>query len=295
LPPERSHQAVHVFSVDVEEYFHVSAFEGVISPRAWDSLPSRLQLGLDQLLELLGEAGARGTFFTLGWVATKHPDLVKGIVAAGHEVASHGYSHRRVVTQSPQEFREDVRRSKLVLEQVTGQPVDGYRAPSFSIVRESEWALDVLAEEGFRYDSSRYPIHRSGYGSPHVSPDPHVVRTPSGTMLELPMTVLRVGSLRVPAAGGGWFRQFPLRLTTMALKQYERRGAHGMFYIHPWELDPGQPRQPVGRLTSVRHYRGLGATRRRLHALLARFRFDSVRSVYDSTLSALGSAPARVG
>jgi polysaccharide deacetylase family protein (PEP-CTERM system associated) len=295
LPPESRVRPAHVFTVDVEEYFHVSAFEHVIARHSWDGLSSRLELGLDRLLELLAGAGARGTFFTLGWVASRHPDLVRRILAGGHEIASHGYWHRRVVTQSPREFREDVKRSKLVLEEVTGRPVDGYRAPSFSIVKKSEWALEILAEEGFRYDSSRYPIRRSGYGSPHVVPTPHLVATPSGTMLELPMSILRVGPLRIPAAGGGWFRQFPLQLTTRALMQYEHRGAHGMFYIHPWELDPGQPRQSVGRLTQVRHYRGLETTSRRLELLLSEFRFDSVRSLYDSTLSAIESAPAQVG
>jgi polysaccharide deacetylase family protein (PEP-CTERM system associated) len=280
----------HAFTVDVEEYFQVNAFESVMSRDAWNDQPSRLEVGLARLLDLLSAAGAHGTFFTLGWIAERHPALVRRIVDAGHELASHGYWHRRVTTQSPGEFRDDVRRAKDVLEAVAGQRVEGYRAPSFSIIRESEWALDVLAEEGYRYDSSRFPIRRPGYGSPHTPLEPHVVRTAHGELLEIPMTVLRLGSCRLPAAGGGWFRQFPLAITTAALKQRERASASGVFYIHPWELDPGQPRLPVTLLTRIRHYRGMSATPARLATLLQRFRFDSIQSLYATQLRTLARA-----
>lgn len=280
----------HAFTVDVEEYFQVNAFEGVVSRERWDGFPSRLAIGLDRLLDLLAAAGAHGTFFTLGWVADRHPALVRRIVSEGHELASHGYWHRRVVTQTPEAFRDDVRRAKEALEQAAGAAVLGYRAPSFSIVWESEWALDVLRGEGYLYDSSRFPIRRRGYGSPHVALDAHVVQTSGGALLEVPLTVLQAGGQRLPAAGGGWFRQFPAWLTTAALDQCAARGAHGIFYIHPWELDPEQPHMPVGLLTRLRHYRGVGLTARRLESLVRRFRFDSIRSLYASQLASLTAA-----
>lgn len=284
----------HAFTVDVEEYFQVNAFERVVSRDDWASYPSRLAVGLERLLDLLAAGGARGTFFTLGWVAERQPALVRRIVAEGHELASHGYWHRRVVTQSPDAFREDVRRAKATLEEVSGTRVLGYRAPSFSIIRESEWALEVLSEEGHLYDSSRFPIRRPGYGSPHVALDAHLVETPAGLLLEVPMTVLQAGSYRVPAAGGGWFRQFPARLTSAALEQCARRGRSGVFYVHPWELDPDQPRMPVGLLTRVRHYRGVGVTARRLEALVRRFAFDSIRTLYASELRSIDPVSADV-
>ena len=286
-PESAGEQRPHVFSVDVEEFFQVNAFESTVTRDDWASFDSRLDVGMDALLQLLSDANAHGTFFTLGWVADRRPDIVRRIVAEGHELASHGYWHRRVVTQSPADFREDIRRAKQSLENAAGTAVLGYRAPSFSIIRESEWALDVLSEEGYRYDSSRFPIYRRGYGSPHVPLNAHVIQTAAHKLLELPLTVLEIGRARFPAAGGGWFRQFPEGLVASAFRQREERGASGMFYIHPWELDPEQPRLPVSWLTSIRHYRGLGVTRDRIARLLRAFRFTSVHRAYADEIAAL--------
>ena len=266
----------HFFSVDVEEHFQVSAFDGVLSRSGWDAQPSRVEANTDRLLELLARFNAHGTFFTLGWVAERHPALVRRIVAAGHEIASHSWWHRRVTTLTREEFREDIRSSKRVLEQLTGRPVRGFRAPSFSIVPGTEWALDLLLEEGYAYDSSLFPIRRPGYGYPAAAHHPHHIFRPGGTLLELPPATTSLLGLRLPAAGGGYLRQFPLGLIRRAFREHARDEQPGMFYIHPWELDPDQPRLPVGWLTRVRHYRGLDRTVPRLEQLLAEFRFTSV-------------------
>lgn len=267
---------VHHFTVDVEEYFQVSALEGVVSRADWERLPSRVEASTRRLAELLAARGARGTWFVLGWVAERHPDLVRELVAGGHEVASHGWDHRRVTEQEPAEFRESVRRSRAMLEDVTGQPVWGYRAPSYSIVPGREWALDILVEEGYRYDSSLYPVRRRGYGFPGGARDTHVLDRPAGALTEVPPATVRLGRRNVPAGGGGWFRLLPYALTAAAFRDAERRGAPATFYIHPWEIDPDQPRLPVDRLTRVRHYGGLRRTARRLERLLATYRFQPI-------------------
>lgn len=270
----------HVFSVDVEEYFHVNAFEHVVSRDQWAGYPSRLEPSVALLLDLLDEFGARGTFFTLGWVARHHPQVVRAIAARGHEVASHGWWHRRLPTLTAEAFRAEVRESKAELEAVSGQRVDGFRAPSFSLLPGLEWAFDVLLEEGYRYDSSRFPIRRPDYGSPDSPPVPHRIRRPAGTLLELPLATLDRWGVRWPAAGGGYFRQFPYALTRAAFTAWGRQGVPAMFYLHPWEVDPAQPRLPVGAVASFRHYRGLDRTVPRLRQLLADFRFDSARQVH---------------
>lgn len=268
--------APHYFTADVEEYFQVSAFERYVRREQWEELPSRLAGGVGTLLDLLARRGGRGTFFVLGWVARHRPDVVRLIADAGHEVASHGYSHQRVTTLTPEAFRRDVATSKAVLEDLTGMPVLGYRAPSFSIVPGREWALDILLEEGYRYDSSLFPVRRSGYGYPGVPHDPFVVVRRGGELLEFPPGTVGWSGLRIPAGGGGWFRQFPYELTRRALRSAEQRGAAGTFYIHPWEVDPAQPRMAVPLLTRVRHYRGIHRTGPRLERLLAEFAFIAI-------------------
>ncbi len=282
----------HAFTVDVEEYFHVHALASCIDRASWPGLDSRLAIGLDRLLELLARHGATGTFFTLGWVAHRSPALVRRIVEAGHEVASHGYWHRRVDAETVASLTTDLRDARDALEQATGQSVFGYRAPSFSIIRESEWALEVLAETGHRYDSSRFPIRRRGYGSPHIPLGAHVVPTAAGPLLEIPLTVWNVAGLRIPAAGGGWFRQLPLLVTERAFAAADRLGRPGVFYIHPWELDPDQPIQSVGLLTRLRHYRGLEHTAVRLEALLRSARFRSIREVFADALPPVAAGRA---
>jgi polysaccharide deacetylase family protein (PEP-CTERM system associated) len=212
----------------------------------------------------------------VGWLADRNPGLVRRIAAAGHEIASHSWWHRRVQTMTRSTFRDDVARTKARLEEICGAPVVGFRAPSFSILPGMEWAFDVLLETGHVYDSSVFPIRRPGYGWPGAPTVPYDIVRPSGALREFPMTTLDFLGLRLPAAGGGYLRQLPLGLTRRAFRAHERAGVGGTFYIHPWEVDPGQPRIACDRLTRLRHYRGLEATLPRLERLLAEFRFTSV-------------------
>lgn len=284
---------VHHFSVDVEEYFQVNAFEPYVARERWHEMPARLEASVDAILALLDRRGATGTFFTLGWVARHRPQVVRAIAAAGHEIASHGFWHQRVVTLTPAEFRADVRDARAALEDVAGAPVTGYRAPSFSIIPGCEWAFEVLLEEGHQYDSSRFPIRRAGYGSPGTPRDPYVIDTPSGLLLELPLATATFLDRLVPAAGGGYLRQFPFGVIRRAFREAAARRAPGMFYIHPWEVDPGQPRLPVPMVTRVRHYRGLARTLPLMDRLLAEFPFRSVRETYpDGAVSLTAREPA---
>lgn len=269
-------RTAHFFSVDVEEYFQVSAFESHVDRETWERLPSRVERNVEALLELLARHDVRGTFFTVGWVARRHPWMIRRIVAAGHELASHTFWHRRVNTQAPAEFRDDVRQAREVLENISGQRVYGFRAPSFSILPGMDWALDVLLEEGYRYDSSTFPIRRPGYGNPGAPTMPYLIRRPGGDLLELPLATTSFMGMRLPAAGGAYLRQLPLGLVRRALREHERLRRPAMFYVHPWEIDPEQPRIDVGWLTGVRHYRGLDRTLGRIEQLLREFRFTSV-------------------
>lgn len=278
----RSPDRVHLFSVDVEEHFQVSAFDRVLSRDQWDAQPSRVEHSTDRLLELLARNAVVGTFFALGWVAERHPALIRRIAAAGHEIASHGGWHRKVTAMSREEFREDVRRSKATLEDLSASPVRGFRAPSFSIIPGFEWAFDVLLEAGYTYDSSLFPIRRPDYGYPGAPRAPHLITRASGTLLEFPMATATVLGIRVPVAGGGYLRQFPLGVIRRGFRQLEEAGQPGMFYIHPWEIDPDQPRLPAGRITRIRHYRGLAKTFGRLESLVKEFRFTSVRRWLES-------------
>ncbi len=270
-------QIEHHFTVDVEEYFQVSAFEPHVSRADWGRFESRVARAVDTLLALLDRYGARATFFVLGWVAERQPLLVKAIAGADHEVASHGWDHRRVTQQSREQFRESVRRSKGVLEGIVGEPVVGFRAPSFSIVPNHEWALELLIEEGYRYDSSLFPIARRGYGYPGAKRDPHLLKFKAGTLVELPPATLRRAGINFPAAGGAYFRLLPYALPRAAFRDCARRGVPGTFYVHPWEVDPDQPRLDVSWSARTRHYGGRARTVPRLERLLTEFRFNSVR------------------
>jgi len=283
--PETAADRRHFFTVDVEEHFHVNAFERVVPRETWESQVSRVVASTETLLSLLAEHGAAGTFFVLGWVADRHPGLVRRIASLGHEVASHSWWHQRVHTLDRAAFREEARRSKATLEDVVGAEVIGFRAPSFSIVPGFEWAFDVLAGEGYRYDSSVFPIRRPGYGYPGAPRSHHRIRTENGPLIELPMATLQWGPLVLPAAGGGYLRQLPLGLIEGALRQADARGEPGMFYIHPWETDVDQPRIRVGPLTRLRHYRGIERTVPRLRRLLEAFRFTSVRAWLDAQMA----------
>ena len=239
-------------------------------------MPSRVAGNVGCLLDLLARHNTVGTFFILGWIGERYPDVVRAIASAGHEVASHGWWHRRVTALTPEEFRSEVRSSKAALEDVVGKPVLGFRAPNFSIVPGKEWAFDVLLEEGYRYDSSLFPVRRPGYGYPNATPHPHCIRRPGGELLEFPLATAMWKGLRMPAAGGGYFRQLPYALTRAAFRQHGVQGIPGTFYIHTWEYDAEQPRLPVPWLTKLRHYRGLSVTLSRPDQLLSEFRFTSV-------------------
>jgi polysaccharide deacetylase family protein (PEP-CTERM system associated) len=271
-----SNKTSHFFTVDVEEYFQVKALESVVSRDEWLSHPSRVGLSIDALLEILDRRGVRATFFVLGWLAEHRPEVALTIAAAGHEIGSHGFWHERVTALDPSAFREDVRSSKRALEDLIGTEVLGYRAPSFSIVPGCEWAFDVLLEEGYRYDSSLFPIRRRGYGYPNAQHGPHIIQRPSGRLAEFPLATTNILRYPVPAAGGGYLRHFPLAIIRRAFREASKRGESTTFYIHPWEIDEGQPRLPVSVFNRVRHYRGLEGSLARVDKLLAEFSFGSI-------------------
>jgi polysaccharide deacetylase family protein (PEP-CTERM system associated) len=265
-------------TVDVEDYFHVSAFAGAISRDQWQGMERRYEANTSHVLDILAAASTRATFFVLGWVAERSPALVRRIAEAGHEVGCHGYSHQLIYRQSPDKFEEETRQSKRILEDAIGAPVRGYRAASYSIVRESLWALDVLLDAGFEYDSSIFPIRHDRYGIPEAPLAPGRLAAPSGRQLvEFPLSVAQWAGMRVPVAGGGYFRLLPYAATRAGLRQLERKGQASVFYLHPWELDPGQPRIKAGWLSRFRHYNNLHKFEPRLTRLLEEFRFSTMR------------------
>jgi polysaccharide deacetylase family protein (PEP-CTERM system associated) len=266
---------INAMSVDVEDYFQVSAFAGLIGRDRWTSLPSRVEGNTDRIIETFADAGVRATFFVLGWVAERHPFLIRRIVEAGHELASHGYAHYRVGEQTPDAFRADVRRTRAILQDIGGAEVIGYRAASFSIGSETPWAHGVLAEEGYRYSSSVYPVRHDHYGMPDA-PRAKYRPLPGDDFVEIPLTTVRVLDRNIPCGGGGYFRLVPYRLFRRALEGARRQsGQPAIFYFHPWEMDPRQPRQPGASLrTRFRHYVNLSRTEPRLRRLLSDFAWD---------------------
>lgn len=267
------------FTVDVEDYFQVDAFSDVIPVSAWGGFESRVVANTSRLLDLLDRHQIRGTFFVLGWIAERHADLVRAIAARGHEIASHGMSHQQVFTQSPAQFRHETRHSKQLLEDLIQAPVIGYRAATYSITRESLWALDILQEEGFLYDSSIFPVRHDRYGIPDARTVPHRLQTPGGkSIVEYPLTAVRVLGVNLPVSGGGYFRLLPYALTRWGLRRVEAEGRPVVFYLHPWEIDPAQPRVAGARWRSrFRHYLNLDRTLPRLGRLLEDFRFATMR------------------
>ena len=282
----------NALTVDVEDYFQVQAFAGVVPRANWDGLTPRVDANVGRILEKFAHAGVHGTFFTLGWVAERHPAMVRRIVAAGHELASHGYGHALVHTLGEAGFRADIRRARAVLEDIGGVAVPGYRAPTFSLGTHTPWAHAVLEQEGYLYSSSTFPIRHDLYGDPDAPRFPY---RPAGTSLwELPLTTVRLGGRNLPCAGGGYFRLLPYRLFRMGLRrlnQDERRS--GIFYFHPWEIDPGQPRiRGASRTARFRHYLNLAAMPGRLDALLHDFAWGRIDAVFADLLTA-APAPAR--
>ena len=283
LGEDPSSRPRHMLSFDVEEYFQVEAAAVRLPAKEWDQWPNRLEPAVRQVLNLLAEHRATATFFILGWVAEHQPQIVRKIACAGHEIASHGISHRMLHGMTPREFRGELTDSRSRLEDLGGQPVIGFRAPTFSVTTRTSWALDVLAETGFRYDSSVFPVRHDRYGVPGAPRWAHWARGPGGgRILEIPPLVLRIVGWNFPLGGGGYLRLFPVRLAARALRAAERAGQPGMIYVHPWELDPGQPVLPMSRLSRWRHRVGLARTERKLRHLLRQFAFCPVRDLLPS-------------
>jgi len=283
----------NVLTFDVEEYFHAEAFAGVVRPEDWPTFGSRVVDATERVLDILDYADVRATFFVLGWVAERQPGLVQEIHARGHELACHGYSHQMISRLTPQEFADDVKRAKKVIEDISGTRVIGYRAPTFSVTSQTLWSLEVLMEAGFRYDSSIFPIVHDRYGIPDAPRFAHriplfVKRIPivgnGCAMAELPLSTLSVFGQRLPVAGGGYFRLLPYGLTRLAIRhlnKVERQPA--VVYLHPWEFDRQQPRLSVGRLTRLRHSINIDKTEGKLCRLLADFRFAPAAQVLAET------------
>lgn len=277
---------VNAMSVDVEDYFQVQAFADRVRREDWSGFESRVERNTDAVLALFDEARVKATFFTLGWVAERFPGLVRSIVAQGHELASHGYAHHRVSEQTPEQFRADVRRTRKLLEDTASGPVAGYRAASFSIGAATLWAHAVLAEEGYRYSSSIYPVRHDLYGMPQA---PRTPFTPAGLagFAEIPMTTVRLGGVNLPCSGGGYFRLLPYALSRAAIRRVNARERQpAMFYFHPWEIDPGQPRQGGSAKTRFRHYTNLHRMRGRLRRLLTDFAWDRVDRAFPAAAGA---------
>lgn len=275
---------LNALSFDVEEFFHVQGFADVIAPSTWDTYPSRVVDSTRRILRLLRDFDVRATFFILGWVAERQPDLVREIADGGHEIASHGYGHQLVYRQSPDEFAADVGRSlEVIAAACPAAKVRGYRAPSFSIVKGSQWALDVLLAAGMKYDSSVFPIAgHDRYGIPNASRRAHAVRE---GLLEVPLSTVRLAGRNWPVAGGGYFRLLPLWLTRRAIRRINHEGHPAVVYLHPWEFDPDQPRvTSARRLSRFRHYVSLAKTESRLRRLLEEFSFAPIEAAFAHAL-----------
>jgi polysaccharide deacetylase family protein (PEP-CTERM system associated) len=274
----------NAMTVDVEDYFQVEAFSGVVARNSWDSIPSRVEANVDRILEMFAAASVPATFFTLGWVAERHPAIIRRIVSAGHELASHGYGHVRVDRLRPEEFRSDVLRAKQVLEDIGGVPIAGYRAPTFSIGRRNPWAFEILEDTGHRYSSSVFPVRHDLYGDPGAPRTPY--RPGSGHLWEIPMTTVRLFGRNLPCAGGGYFRLVPYSVYREALRLFHRSESRpGLFYFHPWEIDPDQPRiDAAGHLSRFRHYLNLNEMAGRLKLLMQDFAWGRVDHVFSDII-----------
>lgn len=275
----------HALTVDVEDYFHVSALSKVISPDQWDNVDqARVVDSTRALLGLFEKKGYQATFFVLGWVADRYPELVKEIDNAGHEVASHGWSHQLVYKQTPEQFKLEAENSKKLLEDLTGKPVTGYRAASYSITEDSRWALEILIELGFDYDSSIFPVYHDRYGMRGVPFFPYRHTTDSGnTITEFPLSTYNLLGYRLPVAGGGYFRLFPYWMTRHFFKSIEKSNQPFVFYLHPWEVDVDQPRVAASMTSRFRHYNNLDKCYARLEKLLDDFEFTTMRDVLEHT------------
>lgn len=271
---------LNALTIDVEDYYQVSAFESVVRFENWLSYESRVLRNTRRLLDILDEYGVKATFFVLGWEAEQRPGMVEEILKRGHEIGSHGYRHRLIYAMSPAECREDIERSKSCLERISGTAITGFRAASYSIVARSLWCLDILIDLGFEYDSSIFPIRHDRYGIPGAERFPHVIQRPGGSILEFPLSTARMFGLTIPVAGGGYLRFFPPRLIRRGIRRIndvERQPV--IVYLHPWEIDPDQPRLPGPLRSRLRHYVNLRSTEQKFRRLLEEFAFGPVREV----------------
>jgi len=273
----------NAFTVDVEEYFQVEAFSDLIPKQDWHKFPSRVEETTNRLLELLATHHVRGTFFVLGWIAENHPDLVGKIIKEGHEIGSHGYDHTMITEMTPEAFREDVRKSKTILEGITGASVNGYRAPTFSILEKTSWAYEILLQEGYSYSSSVYPIWHDRYGWPKFGDHPRQMGSDkNGEIWEVPLTVGSVGPFRIPFGGGGYLRAYPYLLTKALFRNLSRKGGHGVVYIHPWELDTRHPAVKAPFFRRLRHHIGIPGMKQKLIHLLRSMRFGTVAQLLEA-------------
>ena len=281
LPVPRT--PLNAFTVDVEDYFQVSAFEGAVPREAWETVAPRIDEGLSGLLDLMDRGGVRGTFFILGWVARRRPELVRSISARGHEIGCHSLEHRLVYSQTPADFRADLREALGALQDATGRPCTAYRAPTFSITKKSLWALPILAEEGIRLESSIYPVLHDRYGIPGAPRFPYRPLPDLPDFVEFPPSTFRLLGMTLPCAGGGYLRIYPPALTRFALRQINENDRQpAVVYVHPWEFDPAQPVVPGGPLRNLRHRVNIGAMATRVAALLAGFPFSTMGEVIAS-------------
>jgi len=273
----------NALTVDVEDYFQVSAFAKSVNQSDWDSYPLRVEKNTQRLMDMFDEAQVKATFFVLGWVAEKNRSLINEIAERGHEVACHGFSHQLIYNQSREVFREETIRSKSLLEDIVQAPVRGYRAASYSITRDSLWALDILAEAGFDYDSSIFPVRHDRYGIPGAKEVPHILQTPQGhSLVEFPLSTAKIFNYKLPIAGGGYFRLYPYMLTRAGLRQVNSHQQPFIFYLHPWEIDPDQPNIEAGWFSRFRHYNNLEKCESRLQRLMKDFQFDTAWQVLNS-------------
>ncbi len=271
---------VNAMSVDVEDYFQVSAFEGTINRNMWDKIPCRIERNSERILSMFSDANVKATFFVLGWIAERYPGLVRTIVNEGHEVASHGYCHIRVTSQNIDEFRDDVLRTRYILENISGTRVKGYRAASYSICKDNMWAIEVLKECGHEYSSSIYPVKHDLYGIPDSPRHPYMHE--HCDLLEIPISTIRINKHNIPCGGGGYFRLYPYMFSRWAINKINRAESKPcIFYFHPWEIDPDQPRQTgLNFKTRFRHYFNLNVMEKRLFSLLREFSWDRIDNVY---------------
>lgn len=269
---------VNALSFDVEDYFQVTTFEGIVPREDWPGLPSRVEANTRTVLQILAEHELKATFFTLGWIAKRYPQRVREIAEQGHELGSHGYDHALLYGMTPQQFREDLHKAVGLVEDACGRKVLGYRAPTFSITRQTLWAIDCLQEEGLRYDSSIFPVHHDRYGLPDAPRAPYEIAT---DFWEFPLTTCRILGFNIPASGGGYLRLFPYWFIHWSLQRMNHDGDPGILYLHPWEIDPNQPKINAGFLRNLRHRQGLGTAERKLRRLLQDLRWAPVKEVLN--------------